>query len=223
METLPIKISKKLIIAIGVAFAVFVLLMSTFSYLNNLQKGTVQREIRLSRQYESLKSGLDAFLSTAREQAGVTKAQSAAFDKIMLDAVQGRYQGKEGQPTGAVPGTGGTLFSAIAEAYPNLDSLNSSYSRIIDTISSGRAAFNNNQQKLQDQIREYDQFRKSGIIRSWVIGHITGAPTDNLVVVNAGRKTRNDAYEVMTHVIASGVTANAFESGKLESQDFFGN
>lgn len=223
MEKPPFKLSKKLIIWGSVALIIFITVISTFSYFNGLQQGDVQREVQLSRQYESLKSGLDAFLSTAQEQAGVTKAQSAAFDKIMLDAVQGRYAGKDGKPTGANP-TGGSLFSAIAEAYPNLDTLNSSYSRILDTISSGRASFNNNQQKLQDQLREYDQWRKSGIIRSWMIAHVTGAPTDNLVVVNDnGRKTGNAAYDVMSHVITSGVTSQAFSTGKLEAQDFFGN
>jgi hypothetical protein len=194
-----------------------------FSYVNGLQKADVQREVQLSRQYESLKAGLDAFLSTAREQAGVTQAQSASFDKIMLDAVSGRYQGKTGAPTSINP-TGGSLFSAIHEAYPNLDTLNSSYSRILDTISSGRTAFSNNQQKLQDELREYDQWRKSGIIRSWVVAHITGAPTTNLVVNNGnGQQTGQTAYVIMTHVIVSGTTSNAFKSGDLEPQKFFGN
>lgn len=216
------KLSKKLIISLGAIFVGLILVFSTFGWLNGMQKASVEREVRLSRQYESLKTGLDAFLTTAREQAGVTKAQSAAFDKIMLDAVQGRYVGKEGGPTGIQP-TGGSLFSAIAEAYPNLDTLNSSYTRILDTISSGRTAFANNQQKLQDQLREYDQWRKSGLIHSWAVAHITGVPTGNLVVVNDSRKTGQAAYDVMAKVITSSLTGQSFESGKLESQDFFGN
>lgn len=200
--------------------ALLIFVFSMFGWINNLQKGGVQREIRLSRQYESLKTGLDAFLSTAREQAGVTKAQSASFDKIMLDAVSGRYQ-NNGEPTAAQPGTG-SLFSAIQEAYPNLDTLNSSYSRILDTISSGRTAFANNQNKLQDQIREFDQWRKSGIIHSFVVGSIMGIPDGNLVTVNGNdRKTGEAAYNVMTHVITSNLTQGAFKSGDLESQDFF--
>lgn len=194
--------------------------ISFFSTINSLQKQSVEHEVRLSRQYESLKSELDAFLSKAREQAGVTKAQSAAFDKIMLDAVSGRYQGKEGQPTTAQPGSG-TLFSAIAEAYPNLNGINSSYNRILDTISEGRAAFNNRQQKLQDQIREYDTWRKSGIIHSWIVSNIVGVPTDNLFAVNKNKLTGQAAYDHMSQVIKSGVTANAFETNTLESQDFF--
>jgi hypothetical protein len=216
------KLSKKLIISLGAIFVGLILIFSTFGWLNGMQKASVEREVRLSRQYESLKTGLDAFLTTAREQAGVTKAQTAAFDKIMLDAVQGRYQGKEGGPTAAQPG-GGTLFSAIIEAYPNLDTLNSSFTRILDTISSGRTAFANNQQKLQDQLREYDQWRKSGLIHSWAVAHITGVPTTNLVVVNDSRKTGQAAYDVMAKVITSSLTGQSFESGKLESQDFFGN
>ncbi len=217
---LPFKVTKRLIVVVASLFVGFIFLISMFSYFNGLQKASVEREVRLSRQYETLKTGLDAFLTTAREQAGVTKAQTAAFDKIMLDAVQGRYQGKEGGPTTAQPGSG-TLFSAIAEAYPNLDTLNSSYTRILDTISSGRTAFANNQSKLQDQLREYDQWRKSGIINSWVLAHITGVPSQNLVVVNDSRKTGIEAYDVMAKVITSSTTGGAFNSGKLESQDFF--
>lgn len=216
------KLSKKLIIGLTAGFVVLILLLSTFSGINNDQKGAVQREVQLSRQYESLKAGLDAFLSTAEEQAGVTKAQSANFDKIMLDAVQGRYQGKTGAPTSINP-TGGSLFSAIAEAYPNLDTLNSSYSRILDTISSGRTSFSNNQQKLQDQLREYDQWRKSGFVHSWVVSHIIGAPTSNLTVNNGSVKTGQAAYNVMSSVITSSLTQQTFKSGTLQPQNFFGN
>ena len=209
------------VITIVIAIVGVVLLLSMFGWVNGLQKAGVQREVTLSRSYESLKSELDAFLTKAREQAGVTKAQSAAFDKIMLDAVSGRYKGQDGAPTNVQP-TGGALFSAIAEAYPNLDTLNASYTRILDTISEGRTAFNNGQHKLQDQLREYDQWRKSGIVHSWVVENITGVPTDNLVTVNGNQRlTRQAAYDKMATVITSGVTAEAFSTGKLEAQDFF--
>lgn len=220
---LPFKLSKRLIFGLASGFVVLILILSTFSWINGMQRAAVQRETTLSRSYESLKSELDAFLSKAREQAGVTKAQSATFDKIMLDAVQGRYVGEEGQPTGAQPGTGGSLFSAIAEAYPNLDTLNSSYTRILDTISEGRSAFNNGQQKLQDQVREYDQWHKSGIIHSWAVATFIGVPTDDLAVVNKERKTGQAAYDVISQAIKSNLTAEAFDSGQLESQDFFDN
>jgi hypothetical protein len=215
------KLSKRLIIILAAVLIGIIFIFSMFGWINNLQKGSVQREVRLSRQYESLKTGLDAFLTTAREQAGVTTAQSATFDKIMLDAVQGRYQGKEGGGTTAQPGSG-TLFSAIAEAYPNLDALNSSYGRILDTISSGRTSFSNNQQKLQDELREYDQWRKSGIIQSAVISGIVGVPTNNLTVNNGTPQHGQAAYDVMSNVITSGLTQKSFSSGKLEAQDFFG-
>lgn len=210
------------VIAIIVLAIGLVSFFAVYNGVNNLQKQAVEREVRLSRQYETLKTGLDAFLTTAREQAGVTKAQSAAFDKIMLDAVAGRYQGKEGSPTTAKPGSG-TLFSAIQEAYPNLDKVNDSYSRILDTISSGRTAFANNQAKLQDQLREYDTWRKSGYFRSWVLAKVVGVPTnDNLTVTNGDQKLHGQAaYDKMSQVITSGITADAFKSGKLDAQDFF--
>lgn len=210
------------VIAIIVAAIGLISFFGVYNSINNLQKQTVAREVPLSRQYETLKTGLDAFLTTAREQAGVTKAQSAAFDKIMLDAVAGRYQGKEGTPTTAQPGKG-TLFSAIQEAYPNLDKVSDSYSRILDTISSGRTAFANNQAKLQDQLREYDTWRKSGIWHSWAVAKIIGAPTENLTVTNGDQKLKGQpAYDKMSQVITSGTTADAFKSGKLDAQDFFG-
>lgn len=216
------KLSRGLIALIVGAIGLIVF-FSVFGWINTMQKDSVQREVRLSRSYETLKTGLDAFLTTAREQAGVTKAQSANFDKIMLDAVSGRYQGKEGGPTTAQPGSG-TLFSAIAEAYPNLDTLNTSYSRILDTISSGRTAFANNQAKLQDELREYDQWRKTGIVHSWAVAHLVGVPTDNLVVVNGEQHLKGqDAYDKMAKVIVSSTTGDAFKSGNLEAQDFFGN
>lgn len=215
-------ISKKAAVWISISIVVVILIISIFGWANNMQKQSVEKEVRLSRTYESMKSDLDTFLSTAREQAGVTKAQSAAFDKIMLDAVSGRYQGKEGQPTSAQPGTG-TLFSAIAEAYPNLDGINSSYNRILDTITSGRQTFNNGQKKLQDEIRSYDTWRKSGIIHSWALETFIGVPTDNLTITNGDQKfVGQAAYDKMSQVIQSGVTSQAFKTGNLEAQDFFG-
>jgi hypothetical protein len=209
------------VIAIIVGIIGLVSFFAVYGYINGLRNDSVNREVPLSRSYETLKTGLDAFLTTAREQAGVTKAQSAAFDKIMLDAVAGRYQGKEGGPTGVQP-TGGSMFSAIQEAYPNLDKVSDSYTRILDTISSGRTAFANNQAKLQDQLREYDTWRKTDYFRSWVLAKFIGVPSENLVVNNGDQKLRGQqAYDKMSAVITSGVTSGAFKSGTLEAQDFF--
>lgn len=221
METPPLKLpSLKSVMPLLWIGGLLVAALALYGTFNTMQKQSVEREVRLSRSYESLKSELDAFLSKAREQAGVTKAQSAAFDKIMVDAVSGRYQGKEGGPTSAQPGSG-TMFSAILEAYPNLDTLNASFTRILDTISEGRAAFNNSQHKLQDELREYDQWRKSGIIHSWMLATFIGVPTDNLVVVTDQKYTRQAAYDKMSRVITSGLTAESFKTGTLDAQDFF--
>ncbi len=220
MDDLKLKFPKKLTIIVASIGIGLILLFSLFGWINGLQKQGVQREVRLSRTYETLKTGVDSYLVSAREAAGVASANAEAFDKIMLDAVSGRYQGKEGGPTTAQPGSG-TLFSAIVEAYPNLDKVNENYGRIIDIITSGRTAFANNQAKLQDQIREYDQWRKSGLVHSWMVSTIIGVPSDDLVVTNETKKTGQAAYDVMSKVITSGVTADGFNTGKLEAQDFF--
>lgn len=212
--------STPLAITGGVLLAVIVVFGSLYGYINSLQQTDVNYEVQLSRSYESLKSTLDNYIAKAREQAGVTTAQSAAFDKIMSDAVQGRYQIPSGST--AQPGQG-QLFSAIVEAYPNLSGINQSYSQILDTISGGRDAFNNGQQRLQDQLRQYDQWRKSGFVRSWVIANVIGAPTSNLVVQNGHTITGQAAYTVMSNVITSSTTQNSFNTGTLQPQNFFGN
>ncbi len=206
------------IVVVGLLIAAF----GIYGYMNGLQKGAVGREVPISRSYESMKSELDAFLSKAREQAGVTKANSTAFDKIMLDAVSGRYQGKEGSPTTAQPGSG-TMFSAIVEQYPDLSGINNSYNRLLDTISEGRTAFNNAQHKLQDQLREYDVWRSSGLFHSWALRTFIGVPTNNLVAVNEQKLTGQAAYDKISRVIVSGLTSEAFNTGTLEAQDFMGN
>lgn len=221
MQAIPKNLPMKRLIGFGLLIGLLINGLFLFSYANSMRNQAIEREVRLTRFYESEKADLDNFLATAREQAGVTKAQAAAFDKIMLDAVSGRYAGIEGSPTAAQPGKG-TLFSAIVEAYPNLDGINSSFARILDTISAGRQTFTNDQKKLQDGIREYDVWRKSGIIRSWFLATFVGVPTDNLVVSNSsGRLVGAAAYDKMSKVITTNTTAEAFDSGELKSQNFF--
>src|SRR5207249_464335 len=77
VETPQFKPPKKLIIWLSVIVLLLITLFSTFSYFNGLQKGAVQREVRLSRQYESLKSGLDAFLIPIRLRCDKIKENSS--------------------------------------------------------------------------------------------------------------------------------------------------
>src|SRR5262249_47679195 len=124
---------KKLIV-IGVLAAVFVGLIGIYNYANSLQQEGVARETELTAQYLDNQNELSTYISKFYETIGVANLKSDKMDKILLDAVKGRYEGH----TSAQPGQG-QLFSAIQEAYPtvNLDI----YDRILDQISAGRDAY----------------------------------------------------------------------------------
>lgn len=89
------------------------------------------------------------------------------MDKIISDAVKGRYEGKDGQPV--EHGQGGAFFSAMIEAYPDLRGQLDVYDKIISFVAAGREAY---KFKQLDMIRAYESYRQTGWVRSFFIERI---------------------------------------------------
>jgi len=199
--------------AVGGIALVVLLIIVGFAKVNSVQKTSIDKETQLNAQYEVTQIKYSNFRTGFYEQLGIAREKSDKLDAILFDAIRGRYDGK----TSAQPGQG-SLFSAIYEAYPDLTQLNI-YDRIVDYIQAGRTAFSNDQSKLRDMLRDYNSWRKSGMIHRIFVGW-AGAPTDALEARVNGKVLRGQAaLDQMSILIVSGETSEIFESGEDKPVD----
>ena len=198
--------SKGLLIGGAILVALVIGIVSIFGYVNGLQKTGVQYETALNAQYLDNQNELSSYKASFYEQIGVANLKSDKMDQILEDAVKGRYEGKMD------PGTSGSLFSAIAEAYPDISGLNI-YDKIIDHIKAGREAYKQKQSKLLDMLRGYDQWRQSGIIQSRVISAM-GYPSNALrAQIGTNAKYGQAALDQMYVIVLTSDTVKAYETG----------
>lgn len=197
------------IIAMVVFGAILFIGLNLWGYANGLWNTMVGYETTLNASYKSNQNYLSAYESGFYETIGVANLKSAKLDKILTDAVKGRYDGN----TSAKPGSG-SLFSAIAEAYPNIDL--TIYDKIADYIKAGRAGYRNKQDTLLDQLRSFDNFRRSGILQHLLIGW-GGFPTQNLVACAAADdcKRGEEAIKRMTQIVVTEGTETAYKTSKM--------
>lgn len=200
----------KVLIAVGV---VLVLVITLYGKFNGIRHEGVDRETALSAQYQDNQNELSSFISTFYEQLGIADRKSEQLDRILEDAVKGRYDDTGLQA--ATPNESNDLISAIVEAYPDLSGLDT-YDTILDTISSGREAYKQKQTKLLDMLRSYDKWREQDIIGSVLID-LSGYPSDNLRAQIGTQVTRGqDALDQMYVIVLTSQAADAYETGELD-------
>ncbi|MBI3572447.1 hypothetical protein HY091_02880 [Candidatus Kaiserbacteria bacterium] len=189
---------------------VIIAFFTLWGYMNGLRNEGIAYETQLVANYKANQSYLSSYEAGFYETLGVANLKSAKLDQILLDAVRGRYEGN----TSAQPG-GGSLFSAIAEAYPNLD-LNV-YDKIVDYIKGKRAGFNDAQTGLLDVLRHYDLWRRSGILQHVIIS-ILGFPSHDLVACAAEDdcKYGEEAEERMRRILVTEGTQKAYHTGVMQ-------
>jgi uncharacterized protein YeeX (DUF496 family) len=138
------------------------------------------------------------------------------LNRIIEDAVKGRYEG-EGQQPGQ--GTGqGALFSAIVEAYPQLDL--SIYDRIVDYIQGKREAYKNVQNKLLDMIQDYENYLADSVFRQAFLSNFPS----NRLEARVGKTTYKGAaaLDKMKEIVLTAEATKAYEEGEEEPLDFSG-
>ena len=188
--------------------------ITLFGYVNGIQKEGVAQEQALNAQYQSSQLELDTYTKKILESVGLADRKSEKLAEVLKAAVAGRYEGE------VKPGQGGAFFSAITEAYPNIDL--SIYDRIVDMVNAGREAFKQKQNQLRDQIRVYETWMYSGIVQSRVIAAV-GYPSNQLEA-RIGTKvvTGRDALSQMKVLVTSKGTSEAFTTGEQEAIDING-
>lgn len=184
---------------------------SLYGYINTLRDQRVDWETQLPNQYSANQSYLSAYMGGFYEQVGVAKLKSDKMDKILLDAVKGRYEG-----AGGFKSSKEALFSAIKEAYPDLSGLNI-FDKMMDYIASKREGYRADQAKLLDMLRGYDKWRQSGILQSWIIKHILDCPSENMIArVGEKKFTGQAALDQMYLIVLVEGTTEAYTTGKMK-------
>lgn len=211
MNAITKKFPLKVIIAASTALVLIIAAIVAFSVYNGTRGEAIRQEQRILGQYEDNKNELSAYVLSFNESLGIADRQSDKLNEILAAAVQGRYDGQ------MAPGTGGELFSAITEAYPDLTATSESYQRVQDLVVSGREAFKNKQTKLIDLIRAYTTWSNSDVFRSWVLDTFVHAPTDTLIVVE-GNDTHvgQEALNHMSRIIVTSQVTDIYEQGEQE-------
>ena len=202
---------KGLIIGLVVAGVIGFGGISVYSKVNSEYNAGMSMETRLSEQYQRNQAQLDASTKKIVESVGIANLKSEKMRQIISDAVKGRYEGK------MEPGTGGAMFSAIQEAYPQLDL--AIYDKIVDLIATERETFKQAQSKLLASVQQYKQWKNTDIIRQWFVAKYF--PSDNLEA-RIGTKvvTGAAALEQIQLLVTSQGTDDAFNSGKQDPLKF---
>lgn len=173
-----------------------------------------KKEAALGAMYRSAQNELSDCLTKISGSANVAQAQSDAFTKAMTDVIKGRYDGREAQPGG--------MFSAIVENYPDLSGLNNAFARVQDVLIGCRTDFKNVQNRLLDQLREYDSWRTG----SWTVRTFGGDYPSNNLVAQIGNDTSRRGQAALdqmnTIVTVEGVT-DAYRGGSMKPDAPFGN
>jgi hypothetical protein len=206
MDTSKLPLKPKTLVMIGVAALALIILLVTVSGFFSTRSGVIQRENTIMAQYKQNQTVLSTYVNGLPEAIGVANLKMEKIRAVMSEAIQGRYE------TNPKPGTGG-LFSAIAEAYPQLGNAEV-YDRIVDYVTSKRQEFQDYQNKLQDVVREYNDYRKTGGPMHLLYVKLAGAPTGNLeVTVGGDTLTGEEALKKIAQPIIASGAKKAFETG----------
>lgn len=185
--------------------------ISIFGYTNNVRNEGIRHEAALVAQYQDNQNELSTYILQFNESLGIADRQSERLNTILVEAVKGRYDGN------MEPGTGGSMFSAITEAYPDLTASTASYEKVQELVISGRNAYKNKQSMLLDRIRVYETWSESGLIRSSVVDSL-GFPSERLEARVGGDVARGrDALDRMKTLVLVGEAVESYETGTTDS------
>lgn len=198
-------------VAIALA-CVGALLVSTIvligSYVSVRNDGRSQ-ELAMNAQWKSMQINYGQFRTGFLDKLSIAREKRDAMDKILTDAVSGRYD-KAGQQ-GTVDSK--AVFSAIAEAYPDIKGLNI-YDELLKDIQAGRERFAKDQEQMQDMVRSYDDWRTTGSLFHPLFVKWAGFPSSMLEVkVNGKEFYGQAALDMMKRPIVGSDTNQIFDSG----------
>jgi len=212
MNIFGYKLSGKILGAIGAGLVVLFLIIGFMIHQSVISKGN-QLESELSSDYADGANYLSNCVNKTKQAANVANAQTAALDKILQDAVAGRY------------GTGAeindkALLGAIVEAYPDLSGLSNTFQDVLATITGCQDDFRDKQSDIQDGVRKFNSWRTG----SWTVRTFGGGsfPNDNLyIAIGDEELTGQEALnKIRKPIVDSGVLQD-YSDGTTDVEDPF--
>lgn len=205
MKNLP---GKTLGLIVGAIVAVVLVIggIITWSINNGVTNDGNKKEAGLNSAYLNNQNYLSDCITKIRETANVTQAQADKFELVMVEAIKGRYDGREANP--------GQMFSAIVEQYPDLKGLDAAFERVHTVIIGCRSDYRGMQSKLLDMLQQYDSWRTG----SWTVRFFGGDefPSNNLVARVGTNSSRGmDALDKMYQIVVVKDANQAYDSGTL--------
>lgn len=201
---------KKNAVLLGIVVALVVGGFTLLGVVNSVRDEGIGMETDLSAQYLSNQDTLSKIVFKFKESIGIADRKSEQLDRILENALKSRYEAGGVDPTSP-----DAVFSAIVEAYPDLQGLNL-YDKIVDQLASGREEYSADQKKLLDRLRVYDRWRRKGLIKSTILANFF--PSENLearigTTVVTGRAAREKMYQIVLIADAK----RAYETGEMEA------
>ena len=194
------------IVALGTIVAVLTVGFSLYGYAVNIRNQALAWETDLNATYRVNETELTAYTNTVVEQIGLAGAKSGKVNELVRAALEGRYGDKGFQS--------GTFANAIVEAYPDTKALDI-YDKILPTIAAGREGIRNKQNLLVEKAQKYDNWRKQGIFRAWVL---SGVYPSNDLSVKVGERTVTglEALNQLKEPLINAATDTAFQTHRTE-------
>lgn len=203
-----VKNNKGLVIGGSIAVVLFLIIVSFISSVNGTRNTLIQKEASLVAEYKSNQNELSTYTNQVKESLGVADIGNDKVGQILQDAISGRYDGA------MQPGNSGAMFSAIAEAYPDLTANTAMYSKVQDQVISGRNAYKNTQNKLIDRARDYETWTQTDFMRSFIVKNVLNAPTQNLKITIGETTLRGqDALDKLSQPIMSSDAIKSYDTG----------
>ncbi len=198
---------KKFII-IGVIAALVLGIFGVINTYTNIRNEGTRTELSITAKYKAMQASYGQDRLAFTDQIGIAREKRDAMDKILTDAVSGRYN-KPGSPQV----DNGKLFSAITEAYPDLSGLNI-YDKIADFVTKMRGKFAQDQAQIAEMIKDYNTWRQTGSFLHPTLVGWAGFPSDALEMQANGNVYRGkDALDRMSRPIIGSDTGQIFDTG----------
>lgn len=210
------------LVAIGSVVVLVIAGLLVWQYRVSQENEGEALQERVEQIHSSAQNSLSTCLDQGQVAAQVADAEFDRLKEILTDAVSARYVSQDGTATSASEALGGgQLFSAVVESYPEIDQ--ASFQNLQDVVVGCRDEYQGSQDRLFNEIREFETWIQTGGIFSQGIRE--GFPTDGLEVIDYSTGetvTGQEALNYMSRVIIVGDAREAYAEGELGEQDLFG-
>ncbi|MFW5704122.1 MAG: hypothetical protein ACOCXQ_04740 [Patescibacteria group bacterium] len=204
METFNLKFRHILVVFILSVVALFI---GGFSYVNNLRRETVRKEIALYNQDQANQVKLSEGLLKIKEALGIAGMERESIDDVLSNVIKAKF-GDNGFETEQA------LFVALSEEYPQITP--ELFAKAMDTANAERTAYANSQRITIQMVGEYESWLYDDLVRSPLL-RLLGHPS-NLLRADRGTEViyGQAALEAMRRLVLVQEAVDATERGRQE-------